>query len=165
MRSTFRRPARGLMRMGRTINWRPVPGGERFASDVVNAAVADRRQLPLITTASRLYRLTPGAWNHFHRRRDSYLTSSLAYSMQMLPDGEIAVGTRKGGLVLLDPQGALDRILSSTANGLRGRLRDQRSCRSAGRRLARAEQRHHEIQSGAFALWQDTGLEGDVADA
>jgi hypothetical protein len=94
----------------------PVIGGERFASDVVNAAVP-LNDGALITTASHLYRLSSRGVEPFSTAGDSYLTSNLAYSMQILPGGEIGVGTRKGGLVLLSRDGAVDRILS-TANGL-----------------------------------------------
>jgi class 3 adenylate cyclase len=112
----------GLMRMGGDDKLSPVPGGERFASDVVNAAVPFKGGA-LISTASHLYRLTGasstglGGVEPFSTAGDSYLASSLAYSMKILPGGEIGVGTRKGGLVLLGPDGAADRILS-TATGL-----------------------------------------------
>jgi class 3 adenylate cyclase len=112
----------GLMRMGRDDRLAPVPGGERFASgdQSVNAGVAlgvSGKDGAVFTTNSDLYRLTGSGVQPFPTGADSYLASSLAYSMQMLPGGEIAVGTRKGGLVLLSRDGAVDRILS-TANGL-----------------------------------------------
>jgi class 3 adenylate cyclase len=108
--------ATGLMRMGSDDRLSAVAGGERFASDVVNAAVPFHEDA-LITTASHLYRLTSQGVEPFVTAGDSYLASSQAYSMQIIPGGEIAVGTRKGGLVLLSPDGAVDRVLS-TATGL-----------------------------------------------
>ena len=71
----------------------------------------------LITTTSHLYRLSSKGVEPFSNGGRFLPSSNLAYSMQMLPGGEIAVGTRKGGLVLLNRDGAVDRILS-TANGL-----------------------------------------------
>ncbi len=107
----------GLMRMGSDDQLSPVIGGERFSSDVVNAA-SQTGDTAVITTASHLYRLTQAGVEPFPSTADSCLASSLAYDVHVLQDGEIAVGTRKGGLVLLDKQGALDRILStSTASG------------------------------------------------
>ncbi len=107
----------GLMKMGPDDQLSPVPGGERFSADVVNAA-SKTGDTAIITTASHLYRLTQAGIEPFPTAADSYLTSSIAYDVHVLNDGEIAVGTRKGGLVLLDKQGALDRILStSTASG------------------------------------------------
>jgi hypothetical protein len=112
----------GLVRMGRDDRLLPVPGGERFANEAVNAAVGLDGGAVLATT-SHLYRLTgpdssnPGSVEPFSTAADSWLASSLAYSMQMLPGGEIAVGTRKGGLALLSRNGAVDRVLS-TASGL-----------------------------------------------
>lgn len=106
----------GLMRMGSDDELSPVPGGERFAADVVNAA-APFDDGALFTTKSSLYRLNAKGVEPFPTGGDSYFAKNLAYSMQVLPGGEIAVGTRQGGLVLLNRDGAVDRILS-TATGL-----------------------------------------------
>lgn len=108
----------GLMRMGSDDRLAPVAGGERFAStsENVNAAIPFGADA-LITTSSHLFRLTTAGIEPFPTTADAYFAANLAYSMQALPDGEIAVGTRKGGLVLLSPSGAVNRILS-TADGL-----------------------------------------------
>jgi len=115
----------GLMRMGRDDRLSLAPGGERFTGEGVNAAVALRvsdgvpgnDQSALFATNSHLYRLTAVGVEPFPTAGDAWLATSLAYSIQTLPGGEIAVGTRKGGLALLSRDGAVDRILS-TANGL-----------------------------------------------
>ena len=86
----------GLMRMGSDDQLSPVVGGERFASDVVNAA-SQTGDTAIITTASHLYRLTQAGVEPFPTAADSYFTSGLAYDVHVLHDGEIAVGTRKGG--------------------------------------------------------------------
>src|SRR5579863_4531644 len=106
----------GLMRMGTDDRLSLVPGGERFTGEGVNAAV-DLGPSALFATNSHLYRLSAGGVEPFPTGSDAWLAGSLAYSIQTLPGGEIAVGTRKGGLVLLSRDGAVDRILS-TANGL-----------------------------------------------
>ncbi len=114
----------GLMRMGKDDRLSLAPGGERFTGEGVNAAVALRvsdgvsdNGGALFATNSHLYRLTAAGVDPFPTASDSWLATSLAYSIQTLPGGEIAVGTRKGGLALLSRDGAVDRILS-TANGL-----------------------------------------------
>ena len=115
----------GLMSMGRDDRLSLIDGGERFTGEGVNAAVAlgasngasDSDRGALFATNTHLYRLTAGGVEPFPTASDSWLATSLAYSIQTLPGGEIAVGTRKGGLVLLNRDGVVDRILS-TANGL-----------------------------------------------
>jgi class 3 adenylate cyclase len=106
----------GLVRMGTDDRLAAVPGGERFAKEGVGAAVSFDDGA-LFTTNSRLYRLGAGGVDPFPTAADSWLESNLAYTIQKLPSDEIAVGTRKGGLVLLSRSGAIDRILS-TATGL-----------------------------------------------
>lgn len=107
----------GLMKMGSDDQLTPVAGGERFSSDVVNAA-SQVGDTAVITTASHLYRLAQTGVEPFPTAADSYFATGLAYDVHVLQDGEIAVGTRRGGLILLDKQGSLDRILStSTATG------------------------------------------------
>ncbi len=106
----------GLMKMGRDDRLSAVAGGERFANEGVNAAVAVSDGA-VFTTTSHLYHLSPTGVQPFPTGADSWLGNSQAYSMQMLPGGEIAVGTRKGGLVLLSRAGTVDRVLT-TANGL-----------------------------------------------
>jgi class 3 adenylate cyclase len=109
----------GLMAMGRDDRLSLVPGGERFTGEGVNAAVAvgPDNDAALFATNSHLYRLTAGGVEPFATASDPWLATSLAYSIQTLPGGEVAVGTRKGGLALLSRDGAVDRVLS-TANGL-----------------------------------------------
>src|SRR6185312_8156026 len=106
----------GLMRMDRDDQLRLTPGGEHFANEAVQAAVPYNGQA-LIATSVHLYRLSPAGTELFATGPDAHLAESLPYSIQAFRDGEIAVGTRKGGLILLSPTGAVDRIFSS-ANGL-----------------------------------------------
>ncbi len=108
----------GLMRMGRDDRLMPVPGGERFAAtaESVMAAVSVDDGA-VFTTNTHLYRLTGAGVQPFSKAADMWLANSQGYSMRMLPGGEIGVGSRKGGLLLLSRNGAVDRILS-TATGL-----------------------------------------------
>lgn len=95
---------------------KPVPGGERFANvPVVDAIAIDGGAL--IASGDRLFRMTSTGIEAFATSGDQYFSERIIYSVARLPDGEIAVGTRKGGLVLLNPSGTIDRIISK-ADGL-----------------------------------------------
>jgi class 3 adenylate cyclase len=105
----------GLMRMaGEELT--PVPGGENFANDAVTTAVADGDSA-VFATASHLYRLTASRVQPLLTAGDAWLASNVAYTMLMLPGGEMVVGSRKGGVALISPAGTIDRTLS-TATGL-----------------------------------------------
>jgi class 3 adenylate cyclase len=105
-------PERGLLRMDAD-EFRPVPGGERLAGTAVAAAVQTAKGT-LIATADRLYRLTSSGIEPYPTQADSYFAKSLIYTTLALPNGEIAIGTRKGGLVLLSPEGSVERIIDKS---------------------------------------------------
>ncbi len=94
----------------------PVPGGERLANVSVEGAVPGDGGA-LIATGNRLLRMTSSGIEDYPTSGDRYFAERRIYSMEVLPGGEIAVGTRKGGLVLLNRSGSVDRVLS-TADGL-----------------------------------------------
>lgn len=102
---------RGLMRMEGD-NLAPVPGGERLAASKMEDAVSFGGG-GLIAMADRLYRLTASNIEEFRTEADSYFAVATISSIGILPGGEIAVGTQKGGLVVLNAQGRLDRILTA----------------------------------------------------
>ncbi|MDP9170656.1 MAG: hypothetical protein M3N54_08570, partial [Acidobacteriota bacterium] len=108
---------KGLLKMQRG-SLVPVPGGERFANDVVNDAVNDGANGALIATNTQLYRLTRQGVEPFHSAAEPYLAKSVIYSMKNLPTGQIAIGTRHGGLLLMNREGGVDRIVSSQSDGL-----------------------------------------------
>jgi class 3 adenylate cyclase len=103
-------PDRGLMRMDGDL--KPIPGGERLASSAMEGAVSFEGG-GLIATADRLYRLTQSGIEDFPTAADPYFAASTIYSIGMVPGGEIAVGTQKGGVILLNAQGHVDRILTA----------------------------------------------------
>src|ERR1019366_716080 len=81
----------GLMRMaGEELT--PVPGGENFANDAVTTAVADGDSA-VFATASHLYRLTASRVQPLLTAGDAWLASNVAYTMLMLPGGEMVVGS------------------------------------------------------------------------
>ena len=110
---------RGLLVMRRD-ELVPVPGGDRFEGIAPAAAVRDAIPMDgdvLIAGGYRLFRLTASGIVEFPTAADKYFSEHVIYSMGILPGGEIAVGTTTGGLVLLNHEGSVNRILSK-ADGL-----------------------------------------------
>lgn len=106
---------KGLMKMeGDSLV--PVPGGEIFQKLGVTAAMSFGTG-GLIAAPSGFFRLEANGIKPFPTSADKYFETKLLYTMSVFPDGEIAAGTREGGLVLLNRDGALDRILTRE-NGL-----------------------------------------------
>ncbi len=95
----------------------PVPGGQRFSSEVINAAV-EFDGGALIGSTTHLYRLSREGVEPFSSAADAELAKGSIYSMQVLPGGEIAVGTRTAGLFLLDRTGEIQRVISKASDGL-----------------------------------------------
>jgi class 3 adenylate cyclase/ligand-binding sensor domain-containing protein len=98
-----------------------VRGGDRFKDDAIN----DSMPLDggaLIGTNTSLYHLTRDGVEPLHAAAEPYLAKNLLYSMRYLPGGEIALGTRYGGLVLMNRDGAIDRVISSKSDALAGDL-------------------------------------------
>ncbi|MDE3195028.1 MAG: hypothetical protein KGN84_01700 [Acidobacteriota bacterium] len=94
----------------------PVPGGARLASEPVEDAVAFGDGV-LIATARNLFRLTPNGIEEFATTGGRYLSENIIYSMSEIAGGEIAAGTRNGGLVLLSRDGRVDRIIPPPKSG------------------------------------------------
>jgi class 3 adenylate cyclase len=108
---------KGLQRM-RGGNLEPVAGGMEFAKADVCATVPWQGDA-LIGTPARIYRLTAAGAEGFPTAADSYFKANALYSMELLPNGDIAVGTKRGGLVLLDRSGNVERIIT-TGEGIPG---------------------------------------------
>jgi class 3 adenylate cyclase/ligand-binding sensor domain-containing protein len=106
----------GLLRMeGDKLT--PIAGGAMFTKIGVTDAVSFGGSA-LIASPDHLFLLdSSGGVQPFPTGADAWFAKNLVYTIRVLPDGEIAAGTRYGGLALLSPEGALDRILS-TANDL-----------------------------------------------
>ena len=106
---------KGLMKMaGDTLA--PVAGGEIFQKLGVTAG-SSMGTGGLIAVPTGFFRLDGDGIKPFPTGADAYFAANLLYSMYVFPDGEIAAGTRKGGVVLLSRDGKLDRILTK-ASGL-----------------------------------------------
>jgi len=106
---------KGLLRMdGDSLT--PVRGGEVFRKLGVTAG-ASTNYGGLIASPSGLFRLDSAGVTPFPTSADSFFADNLLYTIHVFADGEIAAGTRKGGLALLTGAGVLDRVLTK-AGGL-----------------------------------------------
>jgi class 3 adenylate cyclase len=73
--------------------------------------------LPLIAHNRRLFRFSLSSIDPFPTAADQYFRDNDISSLSQLPGGDIAVGTKSGGLVLLNQKGDLERIVRK-ADGL-----------------------------------------------
>ncbi len=94
----------------------PCSWGDRFLDHPLAAAFSSRN-LVLLASARQLYRLQDNSLQPLPTSADSYLLEHKIYSLSRLPNGEIAIGTKRGGLVLLNTLGEIDRVVKRT-NGL-----------------------------------------------
>ena len=106
----------GLMRMeGDQLS--TVPGGAPFTKIGITDAI-DLDGAALIASPGGLYKMdAAGNVQSFPTGADAWFAKNKLYTMRLIPGGEIAAGTREGGLALLNREGAVDRIIAK-ANGL-----------------------------------------------
>lgn len=109
-------PERGLLRVAGD-GLVPVEGGDVFTKLGIPDS-SSRPDSALIATPTKLYRLNKaGGVEPFPTSADDWFAKNLIYTVRVLANGEIAAGTRNGGLALIAPDGHADRFLSK-ANGL-----------------------------------------------
>ncbi len=100
----------GLLAMedGRLV---PCPWADRFLNDPLVAAFSSHDEV-LLASARRIYRLRGNGLQPFPTAADSYFREQNIYTLSSLPNDDILIGTKRGGLVLLNQQGGMDRILT-----------------------------------------------------
>jgi class 3 adenylate cyclase len=103
-------PGKGLQSL-RNDTLVPLPGGEEFAKRDVKAILSVDNDL-LIASTKQFFRLADGHARDFRTTANSYLQDNVVCAMQYMPDGAIAVGTTRGGLVLMDKNGTVNRIIT-----------------------------------------------------
>lgn len=88
-----------------------VPGGERFHDQDIRAAFSDERGAVLVST-KKLFRQTPNGFADFPTDADTLLDKNNIYGAARLANGGIALGTTRGGMLLLSAEGKLERLLT-----------------------------------------------------
>ncbi|MBP7866377.1 MAG: hypothetical protein KA419_10540 [Acidobacteria bacterium] len=113
----LREPGRGLVELNGDA-LRPLPGGERFAGEKIGcmlpwpAAVPGGPDRILVGTRGQgLLLLDGGGLAEFPTQADDFLRQNLLYHGLVLPDGSVALATVHGGVVHLDHEGRLIRVV------------------------------------------------------
>jgi signal transduction histidine kinase/DNA-binding response OmpR family regulator/frataxin-like iron-binding protein CyaY len=95
-----------------------IPGGETFADKkVFIIAPYDKQKLLIGTRASGFYTSDNSSITSFPTKADDYMEEKQLYYGIRLCSGDFALGTRLGGLVIIDSQGELKQIFTK-ASGL-----------------------------------------------
>ncbi|UCH96264.1 MAG: response regulator [Candidatus Aminicenantes bacterium] len=97
----------GLMQMKES-SPQLVPGGKLFAAEKIFMMVSYDNQRLLVGTRSKGFYLYDGAaWEPFPTEVDDYLKKNRLYNGIRLANGDFAMATLQGGLVVMDARGAL----------------------------------------------------------
>ncbi|MCB0554832.1 MAG: response regulator [Phaeodactylibacter sp.] len=94
----------------------PVPGGNRFSGTHVYFMESLGKELLVGTMEGKLFRFDPSlqndkAFRAFPTEADDYLRQHQCYNGLVLPNGNVAIGTFTGGLVILNQKGQCIRII------------------------------------------------------
>ena len=94
-----------------------VPGGERFAEERVYVMLPFGDEVLVGTRTQGLFLYDGRTFTPFETEADAFLDATQLYHGSLLPDGTIALGTRRGGVAVIDRRGRLLRIVDE-ADGL-----------------------------------------------
>jgi class 3 adenylate cyclase/ligand-binding sensor domain-containing protein len=100
---------RGLLRMTKSELVPAMDGDIKVTRANVFFAPGDQ---PIVANALGLFRFSPSAIQPFVTAADAYLVQHSVSAVSQWPGGGIAVGTSTGGVVLLDQDGRVQRILN-----------------------------------------------------
>jgi diguanylate cyclase (GGDEF)-like protein len=95
----------------------PVPGGEQFRGRRVDAILAGSSAdggLLVSVRGEGLYRLRAGGAEPFAPQASRWAAENRLYCGLRLDDGRWALGSIKGGLLLLSPDGTVDRVIDGS---------------------------------------------------
>lgn len=104
-------PGKGLLRVeGDALV--PAPGGDAFREDIAYFALPIEDDAVLLATRDQgLVRYDGAAITPFETEVDAALQRDLLYHGALLPDGTLALATRRGGLYLVSRNGRLLRVI------------------------------------------------------
>jgi signal transduction histidine kinase/ligand-binding sensor domain-containing protein len=100
----------GLLRLDDD-SFRPVPFGERFASDRIYCVTTHNGTL-LVGSPKGIFLRESGSFKPYPTEADELLAKAAPYSCATLPGGGLVVTTIRGGAVLLTKEGKLERVLN-----------------------------------------------------
>ena len=149
----------GLTRMQGT-SLVPVAGGALFKTVGITAGYS-RDDGGLIATPTGFFRLDTDGVKPFPTSADPYFAANLLYTFHVFPDGEIAAGTQKGGVVLLSRDGVIDRVLTKASGLTDDRVESIYGDRQGGVWLA-GFSGITRLNPGLSRFEPDLGLAGDV---
>lgn len=109
-------PERGLLHLkGRRLE--SVPGGEQFRGRRIDQILPAEEGLLLSLRDEGLFLFAHGRLTPFSPKGSNWTVASRVQCGLRLPDGRFALGSLRGGLLLLLPDGTVDRIID-TSTGL-----------------------------------------------
>jgi class 3 adenylate cyclase/ligand-binding sensor domain-containing protein len=90
-----------------------VPGGEKFLTGSKVRSVFSFSGSLMAATREALYRSDGKTFTKWETAADSFLRDSVIDNVLPLRDGDLAIGTVRGGLLLMAPDGRRDRVIDS----------------------------------------------------
>src|SRR3954454_19151854 len=93
----------------------PVPGGKAFQHSVALRGIFRFAGSIAVATADTLYMQDGEVFKEYRGDASSLLRSSVIYTCFPLSNGDLAIGTWHGGLILLDANGKLLRVIGRDA--------------------------------------------------
>lgn len=90
--------------------WEAVPGGDRFAKEDTRAVYTENGSLTVVTRDAIFHQ----AGSTFEKAAGTskILEDGQVYTSLMLPSGDLALGTSRGGLVLVNSRGEVERSIA-----------------------------------------------------
>lgn len=116
-----------------------IPNGEKFAKTGVYNMLSLGKNLLITTNADGLFLYDGNKFSPLATEADEYFFQNRIYNACILNDGNIALATMKGGVVIIDAEGDLSRIVSSKSGLVSDIVYDVFPDRSGGLWLAMAE--------------------------
>ena len=141
-------------------------GGEFFADIKITEVLAFNENYKLILTAFRgLFLYSENEIIPFETSISDFLINNIAYCGILLPDGDYAIGTLNGGMVIMDRQGKVKSILNKSAGLGDNAVYDLRIDNQGGLWAALSNGICRvEVHSHFTHFLDNSGLEGSIKD-
>jgi Signal transduction histidine kinase len=103
----------GLERLDRD-SLRTIHGGDRFTKERIYCVAGHQGRL-LVGTPAGVFLQDDGVFQPYPTEADAFLRKAQPFSCSALPEGRLAVTTLRGGVVLFDGNGRIERILNENS--------------------------------------------------